>query len=689
MRRLWPSTLVCIAVVVTLSVALATIAGERFIGRAEELGAIGGEVLFSDDFSGDLSQWSDPIGTWSIDNGELVGHGLGGQIDGWIYAGDALWTDYALQAEVNFVDPHAALVVRSTGHWQSECRIDFWSQDSGWIPNHIQVTKYVDGAGTYFPSGSTYLSPIPITNPAIVRVEIVDDRLEIFVNGTSVVQLTDADPYAAGRIGLGVIWSYTTRFDDVVVTSLGSSGYAVSGQVTDDEGQPFAGVGINTNQGHIATTDASGVYTLTQLITGRYMFTPTLSGYVFDPPTRTITVPPNAENQDFTAREWSCNLSKQPVLLIHGWGGEDVLAKDEKGLAQLYLWMQSDGYVEGCNLFYATGVKADNLRQENREAISESLRRAYGQLKLSNPNWQGHFDIIGHSCGGLNARFYLESKYYKADQSDGIHVDNLFTLGSPHGGAMVFEESYWGAMSIAGKHIAAPIGNIYSLKNWYDFLSAANLYRTAMDVYNFVHRQPDSVCYHLIGGDFLQQDDVPWVVRAAYSPWLNYPGDIGVSLRSSRQLGTNPLLQFSYPRVRVVANDDMHGYFKDWGLGVLTSYVYPSNTYMQKIRDYLGSRQCPTTAVNSFDVSVNGVTDGAFVAPIVLAGGTLNAGQTTTGTFPVDWTGQSVFHVTWEGGDALDFSLTDANGTSIAPTVAQGDPNIAYDVLTSANGGLA
>lgn len=381
----------------------------------------------------------------------------------------------------------------------------------------------------------------------------------------------------------------------------------------------------------------------------------------------------------------TCDLTKQPVLLVHGWGGEDVLANDARGFARLYLWMQADGYVEGCNLFYATGVKAHNSREQNRQAIQRNLREAYDQLVVSNPNWLGHFDIIGHSYGGLNARFYLESEYYQADQrygAYGIHIDNLFTLGTPHGGAMVPEESYWGAGLIA-------FGHIFSPKNWEDFLSAANLYRTAMDTYNFTHQQPDNTCYRLISGDFLQQDNVPWYVRAAYRPWRDYPGDIGVSLRSSRQLGGNLLLRANYPRVQVITNSDMHGYFEALGLEVLTSFVHPATTYLQSLKPYLGSRQCPATAAASFDAAASAADDAPFMAPIVLDSAVLSPGQTTTGAFAVDWPGESAFYVAWQGEAALDFRMMDAQGTSITPAVAEGDLNITYAQTIGGNSGLA
>lgn len=385
-----------------------------------------------------------------------------------------------------------------------------------------------------------------------------------------------------------------------------------------------------------------------------------------------------------TIRASACNLSKQPVLLIHGWGGPDVMAQDTSGFEKLSRWMAADGYVEDCNLFYVTGVSSLNSRNINRQNVQSFIRSTYYQLKQANPTWNGHFDIIGHSYGGLNARFYLESNYYQADRQLGIQVDNLFTLGSPHGGTRVPQEAYWGVGFIA-------VGHVFSPENLADFLSAAQLYRSAMDFYNFSHMQPYDVRYHLIGGDFLEQDGVPFAVRMAYLPWLGHPGDIGVSLRSSRQLGVNPLLGFRYPRVCSVTNEDMHGYFDLMGLGSLNSYVYLADTYTQYIRDTLGtgSTGCPPTALSASDYRTPLVEDDPlFISPVLVGGGVITSGQSISRAFPVDWTGQTVLYSVWQGG-GVAFTLVDGAGTPITPPVAQTDPNIAYDELTDANGGLA
>lgn len=282
----------------------------------------------------------------------------------------------------------------------------------------------------------------------------------------------------------------------------------------------------------------------------------------------------------------SCDPAKQPVLLIPGGEATATLAEDVDGLAQLYPWLQADGYVLGCNLFWANTVSAFKTRQENRQALQALLRAAYDEVLVRDPAWQGHFHIIGHSFGGLIGRFYLESSYYTNDRAygpTGIHVDNLITLGTPHGGTILPQEAYPGAMIIAGERLFAP-GDLV------EFLAVAQLHSDLMQAYNAAHRQPPDVRYHLIAGDFLLQEDVPPLVRALYAPYAEHPGDIGVSLRSATALGRNPYLQPLYPRVCVVITDDMHGYTQDFGLGDLRSYGRPSRTYEQAIRPILGKQ---------------------------------------------------------------------------------------------------
>ena len=110
-----------------------------------------------------------------------------------------------------------------------------------------------------------------------------------------------ARPVLAGPTGPNEVWNWHAHFDDVGVTSLAGAGLAISGRVVDGGDQPIPGISISTSRGVTVTTGADGMYTVTNLITGTYTLTPTVQGYSFSPPSRTVTVPPDAIGQDFVA----------------------------------------------------------------------------------------------------------------------------------------------------------------------------------------------------------------------------------------------------------------------------------------------------------------------------------------------------------------------------------------------------
>ncbi|MCP4165038.1 MAG: hypothetical protein GY759_03980 [Chloroflexi bacterium] len=378
---------------------------------------------------------------------------------------------------------------------------------------------------------------------------------------------------------------------------------------------------------------------------------------------------------------------KQPVLLVHGWDAtdHDLLSEDIQGFEKLKQWMLIDdddpstfeyGYKEGCNLFYATDVKAKNSKDENAEAIQKNLQRAYNdvfQLTL-NPNWQGEFDIIGHSYGGLNARYYLEGERYKYDNSHGIHVNNLFTLGSPHGGVIFPSEVFPAAIVIS-------FGKVLNSKKR---LSGHELLEHQMSEYNDDSDQPEGTCYRLIGGDFLQQPDLEEdspTVQKVYSSWpfAGKPNDIGVTVRSSLNLGGSDY-SAQYPNVATYLTTDMHGYTDLLGLGNVDSYVYPAETYVDHIKDNLGKgiEECHETGQSYVaQDDVTSVTEATEAQPILITETTVSQSLPVIDTAVIDWSGQSVFYADSIQGD-IDLILTDPDGLEINPTSADTDPNVTY-----------
>jgi uncharacterized repeat protein (TIGR01451 family) len=172
-------------------------------------------TLLFDDFSGDISKWSDPIGTWNIEEGELVGQA--GYDGGWIYAGDTSWTNYEFQAKLFFYS-NAQLVFRSTGHLQNEYHLDLKQLDQV-MGNTYAIYKYQEGILTDLSGGDIY-SPVPLANPCVVKVQVTGNYLILYINDHYITEIFDPDPLPNGRIGLGMNYDFWVRFDDVLVTTL-------------------------------------------------------------------------------------------------------------------------------------------------------------------------------------------------------------------------------------------------------------------------------------------------------------------------------------------------------------------------------------------------------------------------------------------------------------------------------------
>jgi len=82
-----------------------------------------------------------------------------------------------------------------------------------------------------------------------------------------------------------------------VMAKLG--GYAITGQVTDEQEQPLAGVTITDQYGHTGLSDQNGNYTLTGLGAGSYDLAPSKPGYVFSPAVAQVDVSSLIGSQDF------------------------------------------------------------------------------------------------------------------------------------------------------------------------------------------------------------------------------------------------------------------------------------------------------------------------------------------------------------------------------------------------------
>jgi CSLREA domain-containing protein len=77
--------------------------------------------------------------------------------------------------------------------------------------------------------------------------------------------------------------------------------YSISGQVSDVSGQPLANVTVFDGSGGQAVTNSNGQYTLSNKAIDTYTLIPVKDGYTFSPPSRQVTLPPAAVDQQFVA----------------------------------------------------------------------------------------------------------------------------------------------------------------------------------------------------------------------------------------------------------------------------------------------------------------------------------------------------------------------------------------------------
>lgn len=176
--------------------------------------------LFTDDFTdGAAPEWIQTHGTWIVVDGQYEGVGAGNGVDAWTYVGDKTWTDYSFQARIIFESGNGEMVFRSTEHWRNEYRLGIWWQQSPDYANHLGLSKYKQGVSTMLWDQGC---PIPITNPVDVKVDVIGSKIRVYINDSKVIDIYDPDPLEQGKVGLGVIWNWRAKFDNVQVKALAS-----------------------------------------------------------------------------------------------------------------------------------------------------------------------------------------------------------------------------------------------------------------------------------------------------------------------------------------------------------------------------------------------------------------------------------------------------------------------------------
>lgn len=267
------------------------------------------QILFSDDFnSGNTSQWQIGRGVWQITNGALTSSfPCSGGSPYMITAGDTTWTNYQLTVDIRRVagyDPGGILIRNSASGYY---RVDIMPS----LPygGAVRITKSTTGASVQkswpFNANILYKMVIDVEGP-IIDVYVVD----VAQNAQLLLSYTDTNaPFLAGNIGFlmtaGAVCPTQVAFDNIYVRQIEPS-YLVSGVVKKPNGDPISEVQITANGLGISTiTKLNGSYTLGRFVSGTFSVTPTKDGYAFSPSFRSVNVPPDAINQDFSVVTYS------------------------------------------------------------------------------------------------------------------------------------------------------------------------------------------------------------------------------------------------------------------------------------------------------------------------------------------------------------------------------------------------
>lgn len=171
------------------------------VGAAVAVPTSAAEVLFEDDFTGDLSQWFFDTSTdgkpeyFSIEDGAMV---FAPVWFGNAFAGDPRWTDYALEVEFEVLEygdwGNTRFFVRSIGLWQA--------YGASLTPDVLVVGRF-DGNWDQHQVFRQISKGTPVGQRTTVRLEVRGNTLKFYYNGELLVETEDPDGvYPMGRVGL-------------------------------------------------------------------------------------------------------------------------------------------------------------------------------------------------------------------------------------------------------------------------------------------------------------------------------------------------------------------------------------------------------------------------------------------------------------------------------------------------------
>jgi len=110
------------------------------------LSALGNTNVLFDDFNdGNFAAWTVNKGSWTVVNGTLVGHETWPALHAYVYTGNSNWNDIIFETDVIFQSESAELMIRSTGHWTNEYRLELYSQGAEAYANRFFLWNTIMG----------------------------------------------------------------------------------------------------------------------------------------------------------------------------------------------------------------------------------------------------------------------------------------------------------------------------------------------------------------------------------------------------------------------------------------------------------------------------------------------------------------------------------------------------------------
>lgn len=170
------------------------------------------EQLISDDFEdGEAADWTTVAGQWNVSNGEFIN--ISDQaVERNIAINGPDITDFQLTAQLRSTDNDAiGLVFRFRG------LDDYYFVEFNNQKGRVQLQKRAGGVVTPLKSATPFSFTKGVPFEAAVRVR--QNRIQVFVNGRTVIDFTDTD-IIGGKVGLYSQFNKFAAFDDVHLATL-------------------------------------------------------------------------------------------------------------------------------------------------------------------------------------------------------------------------------------------------------------------------------------------------------------------------------------------------------------------------------------------------------------------------------------------------------------------------------------